>query len=86
MLKVLQPPMTDEAFNDIINAERPGSPKRLSATDVKFYFDTMGGSHEPSWKFMNPQRMKELFKHALTDSEISRIHGDKIQIVLSQLK
>lgn len=82
-------PLTDQELNEICGSGRPGT-GRFEESDMTFYFETCfhtTNKHNkslkvdkiPSWRRMDPDRMRELFHRALratwcTDALADQIH------------
>ncbi len=75
--------LTDSELDAIIDAPRDET--GLSVQHLDCYFDTMKGSVEPSWKYMDRVRMKELFRRFLKCGWIKPHQVDKIEAALCQL-
>lgn len=78
--------MNDKELNEIIKAPRPTFGRPLTAADLDHYFDTMNGTVEPSWKFMEPNRMIELFKRFEQLPSLKPGTRNKIDEAVKQLK
>lgn len=78
--------MTDKELNKIIDAPRPTFGRPLTSVDLDHYFDTMDGTVEPSWKFMEPTRMIELFNRFAGLPSLKPGTRSKIDLAISELK
>lgn len=76
-------PLTDAELDAIIVAPRIET--GLDDRALSYYFDDMGGTVQPSWKHMEPGRMKTLFNRFLSCGWIKPHQVDKIEAALCQL-
>jgi hypothetical protein len=81
-------PLTDSELNEICASGRPGT-GRFEESDMTFYFETWfrtvdehGKSLKvdkiPSWRRMDPDRMREIFHRALRATWCNEIWAERI--------
>jgi hypothetical protein len=78
-------PLTDSELNAVIDAPRYESDRPLNEKDLMGYFDTVSSQFEPSYKYMCPKRMRDLFNRFLSCGWLKAYHRDKIQDALKQI-
>ena len=54
--------ISESELDQIIRKPKMTESRPLNSEDVNIYFETCGGQFEPSWKFMDKDRMLYLFK------------------------
>ena len=54
--------ISESELDQILRRPKMTESRPLNSEDVNIYFETCGGKFEPSWRFMDKDRMLELFK------------------------
>ena len=79
------PHLTEAELTEVIKGNPQQPPYLRDSGDLMVYFFTDGKQFEPSWKFMDRNRMKEIFHCAIKKNWCTDFYRGLIQSALTEM-